>query len=145
MSSDAQFGAFIHPIVAFASNGIPLGVAWQKHWARTKIETNMTAAEKKKQRNSKPIEDKESIRWLEGLRAAVNVASDCPDTRCLLVGDSESDIYVLFSEPRDTSHNQPLDLLVRGCQDRATTQSGHSILDHVRATACLHTATFRIS
>lgn len=145
MSSETQFGAFIHPLIAFAANGIPLGVAWHRSWVRTEIKTDMTPAEKKKDRNTTPIEDKESIRWLEGFREALNVATECPNTRCILVGDSEADIYELFSEPRDTHHKQPLEILVRGCQERATTQRGRSILDHARGTPCLYTATVNVS
>jgi hypothetical protein len=145
MSSDSQFGAFVHPLMAFTANGIPLGIAWHKNWARTQIETDMTPAEKKQQRNATPIEDKESIRWIEGLRAALNVAKVCPNTRCILIGDSEADIYELFSEPRETGHNRPLEILVRGCQERATTESGRSILDHARATPCRYTATVNVS
>ena len=61
------------------------------------------------------------------------------------MGDSESDIYELFSEPRETSHGQPLEILVRGCQERATTQVGQSILEQARATPCLYTATINVS
>jgi hypothetical protein len=145
LSSQTQFGAFVHPLVAFTLSGLPLGVAWHKSWTRTKIETELSPAEKKKQRDATPIEDKESIRWIEGLRAALAVADVCPNTRCILMGDSESDIYELFSEPRETSHNQPLELLIRGCQERATTEPGHHMLDQVRATSCRYTATINVS
>ena len=120
-------------------------IAWHKNWARTEIETGMTPAEKKKERNATPIEDKESIRWIEGLREALNVARVCPNTRCILIGDSEADIYELLSEPRDTGHNRPLEILIRGCQERATTESGRSILEHARTTPCLYTATVNVS
>ncbi len=145
LSSETQFGAFVHPLMAFSTTGLPLGVVWHKSWTRTEIETELSAAEKKKQRVVTPIEDKESIRWIEGLREALTVARACPNTRCILVGDSESDIYELFSEPRDSGHNQPLELLIRGCQERATAVAGSSILDLVRATSCRYTATINVS
>lgn len=157
MSCESQRGAFVHPLIAFTTDGLPLGVAWQKNWARTELQTDLTRAEKKKQRNATPIEDKESMRWVEGLRAARQIAEQCPDTRCTLVGDSEADIYELFAEPRDTSHGRPLELLIRGCQNRATTGEhvttgdhattpcGRSLLDEVRATPCRYTATVHVS
>ena len=145
MSSESQFGAFLHPLIAYTTAGIPLGVAWQKNWVRTAIKTDMTPAEKKKARNATPIEDKESIRWIEGHREALKIAEESADTCCILMGDSESDIYELFSEPRETSHGQPLEILVRGCQERATTQVGQSILEQARATPCLYTATINVS
>jgi hypothetical protein len=145
MSSNSQFGVFVHPLMAFAPDGIPLGFVWQKTWARDAIETDLTPEAKKKMRNETPIEEKESVRWIEGLRAAREVANECPQTQCMLVCDSESDIYEMFTEPRTTDHDRPLDILVRGCQDRATSKKGESILDLVRATACRYTAVVNVS
>jgi hypothetical protein len=145
LSSETQLGAFIHPLIAFTTNGIPLGTAWHKGWARTEIQSGMTQEEKTKHRKVTPIEDKESVRWIEGLKAALNVAEECPNTRCILVGDSEADIYELFAESRDTSHGRPLEFLVRAGQVRATTIAGRNILDHARATPCCDTAAVNVS
>lgn len=145
MSSNSQFGAFTHPLMAFAPDGIPLGLVWQKTWARDVIATEITAQEKSKKRKETPIEEKESIRWIEGLRAAREVANECPQTKCVLVCDSESDIYELFAEPRTTDHDRSLDILVRGCQDRATSENDESMLDLVRATACRYRAVVNVS
>jgi hypothetical protein len=59
------------------------------------------------------------------------------------VGDSESDIYELFSESRVTPENN-LQLLVRACQTRATTDQSNW-LDKVRATPCLYTCSVDVS
>lgn len=146
MSSDAQVGAFLHLMLAFSPEGeLPVGIPWQKIWARTEIQTETTHDEKNSKRKATPIEDKESIRWLEGLREALKVAEACPDTQCVLTCDSESDIYELLAEPRETSHGRPLELLIRACQDRATTTAGKNILETVRETDCLHTASVNVS
>jgi hypothetical protein len=145
MSSDSQFGAFLHPLLVFLPNGIPLGFVWQKSWARDKIETELTPEEKRKLRLATPIEDKESMRWIEGHRAALQAAEVCPATQCILVCDSESDIYELFAEPRETNHGRPLEILVRACQERATTEPSQSILDRARAAPCRYTATINVS
>jgi hypothetical protein len=145
MSSNAQFGAFVHPLMAFAPDGIPLGFVWQKTWARVAIATDVPIETKAKKRKETPIEDKESIRWIEGLRAAREVAEQCPETQCVLACDSESDIYELFAEPRATNHGRPLEILVRGCQDRATSEVGQHMLDLVRATECRYTAIVDVS
>lgn len=144
MSSDSQFGAFLHPLLAFDPRGIPLGTVWEKHWTRSEIVTDLTAGEKRKRRQDTPIEDKESIRWMEGLRVAREVAEESPDTQCILICDSESDIYEFFAEPRHTSHGRSLEVLVRGCQPRATTTKGVSVLDAVRAGPCRYTATIQV-
>lgn len=117
LECDSRRGAFFHPLVAFNAGGLPLGVAWQKSWARDKILTELTAKEKEQRRHKTPIEEKESIRWIEGIRAAREVAEACPQTTCVCVADSEADIYELFSEPLVTPRGQ-VHLLVRACQNR---------------------------
>jgi hypothetical protein len=143
MDCNSRRGAFLHPLQAFGLNGLPLGMVWQKSWARDEIETDLTKGKKSKQRKQTPIEDKESIRWVEGLRAAREVAEACPQTVCVCVSDSESDIYELFSEPRGTTTGE-VHLLVRACQTRATSDRGNW-LESVRATPCLSTCTVDVS
>jgi len=148
MDSEARLGAFVHPMLAFDPNGIPLGTVWQKIWTRDSIATSLSASEKKRLRTKKPIEEKESLRWLEGLRAAREVAAACPHTTCVCVGDSESDIYELFSEPRsiehENGHSTPaVHLLIRACQTRST-ETGNWLGD-VRATECLDTNSVNVS
>lgn len=46
MESEVRRGAFYHPLQSFDLDGVPLGMVWSKSWAREKIETNRTAAEK---------------------------------------------------------------------------------------------------
>ena len=148
MDSEARRGAFMHPLMAFDSVGIPLGTVWQKTWTRESIDTSLTPAEKAKERRDTPIEDKESVRWIEGLRAAREVAAACPDTTCVCVSDSESDVYELFSEPRsvqmpDGTLTPAVHLLVRGCQTRST-ETGNWLKD-VRATKCLEYKSVHVS
>ena len=148
MDSNVRFGAFIHPLMAFDSVGIPLGTVWQKTWTRESIDTTKTTAEKAKERKETPIEDKESVRWIEGLRAAREVATACPNTTCVCVSDSESDIYELFSEPRsvqlpDGTSTPEVQMIVRGCQTRST-ETGNWLKD-VRATACLEFKSVHVS
>jgi len=144
LSCESQRGAFVHPLMAFTTNGIPLGTAWHKHWTRTELRTG-APEEKTKALKEIPIEDKESIRWIEGLKEALKVANECAETCCILMGDSESDIYELFAESRETSHGRPLEFLVRACQVRATTEVGQSMLDQARAAPCCYTATVKVS
>jgi len=143
MDSEVRRGAFFHPLIAFDSGGLPLGIAWQKTWARKSIETTSTKQEKNRKCRKTPIEEKESERWLEGIRAAREVAEVCPETTCVCVGDSESDIYELFSESRSTTHGE-VHLLVRACQTRVTTDQDNW-LDKARATPCLYTCTVNVS
>ena len=48
------------------------------------------------ERKRKPIEEKESARWLEGYQLACEVQQSCPDTRVVNVADREGDIHEWF-------------------------------------------------
>ena len=148
MDSEARIGAFHHPLIAFTIDGVPLGTVWQKTWTRETIETSLTKAEKQKKIRATPIEQKESIRWIEGQRAARDIAAACPNTQCVCVSDSESDIYEMFSEPRTTqaapgSVGAQLELVVRACHDRTTT-TGHMLSD-TRSTEELFSDSVKVS
>jgi hypothetical protein len=143
MDCESRRGAFLHPLHAFTLDGLPLGMVWQKSWTRAEIEIELTRQQKSANRRQAPIEEKESVRWLEGLRAARAVATACPDTTCVCVGDSESDVYELFCEPRATSRGE-VHLLVRACHPRSTADQS-SLLDKVQGTPCLYECTVDVS
>ena len=145
LSANSRRGAYLHPLVAYTPTKLNLGAVWQKAWARDSIDTERTAKEKSRRLEQVPIEDKESYRWLEGQREAWKIAELCVDTQCVLVCDSEADIYEVFSEPRQTSHGRPLELLIRGCQARATNIDGKSILDIARETDVVHSMVIDVS
>ena len=46
----------------------------------------------------RPIDEKESIRWLEGYQRVCELQAQTPDTHLIYVGDREADIYELFAE-----------------------------------------------
>lgn len=120
LDSPSRRGAFLHPLVAFTPDGTPLGCVWSQTWTRIESTEVRTRAEKDAKRKSTPIEEKESYRWLKGLRAARHAAQQVPATTCVCVGDSESDIYELFAEPRGDS---PVHWLIRAGQERALVAS----------------------
>ncbi|HEX3638479.1 MAG TPA: hypothetical protein VHV99_23985, partial [Paraburkholderia sp.] len=49
---------------------------------------------------TRPIEQKESIKWLEGIDHLAALKVRCAQTRFVCVGDRESDLYELFSAER---------------------------------------------
>lgn len=95
LGCETQLGALYHPLIAYEPSGLPLGTVWNRRWVRKGIHPG-GVEEKHQARKCLPIEEKESFRWLEGLRQARDVAQQCPDTLCACVGDSESDIYEMF-------------------------------------------------
>ena len=94
--------------------------------------------EKSRKRKQKPIEEKESFRWLSGLREARKLAQEMPAVQCICVADSEADIYELFAEPRG---EQPVHWLIRACQDRAISgDPGHQLRGEALVTPVLYSA-----
>jgi hypothetical protein len=59
-----------------------------------------------------PIEQKESIRWLENLKQSTDLVGDA--SRCIHIGDRESDIYELFCAAEESGTK----FLLRTCVDR---------------------------
>ena len=132
LDAGTRFGALLHLNEAFTEDGTPLGAVDAKMWAREQLDENQpqrTKAEKQKQRAALPIEEKESFRWLGGIRAAEKLAISCPDTTVVSLSDSEGDIYELFAEPR-TAEN--FFWIVRAGQDRVTLEEDGTTAGKVR-------------
>jgi len=119
MDCEARRGAFVHPLLAFDSDGLPLGTVWQKCWAREQIETTLSKSEKCRKRQKTPIEEKESFRWLKGYRQGCELADQVPDTKVVVISDSEGDIFECFTEAQQNVAEQKADWIVRACQDRS--------------------------
>jgi hypothetical protein len=86
--------------------GLPLGILHQQVWAR--------AADDRKRhtRRQRPIEEKESFRWLEMVDAVESLLPQ--DVEVWISGDREADIFELFAMPRRAG----LHLVVRAEHDR---------------------------
>jgi len=131
-------GFLLHEMHAFVPDGTPLGTAWAEVLNRTEGVSHASAAEKSRERKQTPIEEKESFRWLTGLRAAREIAQELPTVQIVCVADSEADIYEVFAEPRG---EHPVHWLIRACQDRATDgDTAQRLRDQVLAAPVLYEA-----
>ena len=102
-------GLFLHTLLAFRLDGIPLGTAWAEVWARPpESDTD--------RRNEQSCDEKESGRWVRALQAASQRAQQMPQTVVLVCGDREADIYELYDQKQASPPN--LHVLVRGQHDR---------------------------
>jgi hypothetical protein len=134
-------GFLLHEMQAFTPEGTPLGTVWAEIINRTEGVSHASAAEKAYQNKHTPIEEKESRRWLTGMRQARALAQQTPAVACVCVADSEADIYELFVEPRG---EVPVHWLIRACQDRALeTEAGH-LRELVLAAPVLYQVELRI-
>lgn len=135
-------GLLLHEMQAFTPLGTPLGTAYAEYVNRTQGVSHASTADKQRNRKLTPIDEKESLRWLNGLRAAREVAQVVPGVCCVCVADSEADIYELFSEPRG---EQPVHWLIRACQDRALAgKPGGHLREEVLATPVLYEVDLKI-
>jgi hypothetical protein len=110
-SKDGAIGLIVHNTMAFSVEGTPLGLMDVQCWAR-----NGETFGKHHQRKEKPIEQKESNKWLKSFQAAVEAQRQCPHTMIVSVGDREADIYELFQLALESPQGPKL--LVRAEQDR---------------------------
>ena len=116
----AVCGILMHSSLAVTVEGLPLGLAAVKFWNRDKFRG--TAALKRKINPTRvPIEQKESIRWLENLRQSIDRLGH-PD-RCIHVGDRESDIFELYCLTQELGTH----FVVRTCVDRLAGDGSHTI------------------
>lgn len=139
-----RVGVLLHALQAFSPNGTPLGTVWAQ--VRNRSDGVKHVGKKKRSaRAAMPLEQKESVRWLTGLREARAVAERLPGVRCVCVADSEADIYELLAEPRGQA---PLHFLIRAAQDRAVREADPggpaSLRQQVLATPVLYEAELRI-
>ena len=74
LESNQKFGFYYHPLYAVNSDGLSQGVVDQVVWARDRIETELTRAEKSKRRKQICFEEKESCRWLEMQQSGEQIA-----------------------------------------------------------------------
>jgi len=111
-----RVGLFDHSMVAFSPEGLCLGVVWAQVWRRH-------GPPKNDLRKSKPIQQKESARWLEGYRQACRMAGELEATLLISVADREGDIYELFAEAEEAAaRGKRAEWIVRSCQDRSLPQ-----------------------
>ncbi|HIF34630.1 MAG: IS4 family transposase [Pirellulaceae bacterium] len=110
-SSHTVCGLLMHSSLVLTPGGIPLGLASAKFWTRKKFK-GTRALRGKVNLTRIPIEEKESYRWLENVRHATQLLHNA--SRCVHIGDRESDIFELFCEVQ----NEGTHFLVRTCVDR---------------------------
>lgn len=102
-------GLSLHSSLAVsAESGLPLGL----------VRLDGYAPESAKGKEAhRPIEEKESYRWLEAYQDTAKVAELLPETQIVCVADREADMFELF----DFRHRQPgakAELLIRAKHDR---------------------------
>ncbi len=105
-------GLHLHTTLALRDDGVPLGILGQSYWARPP--EKRTAP----QRRQRPIEDKESRKWLDGIEAAENALAALPDgqrPRLIHLMDREGDIHEVLQRISASPHFA----VIRAAQNRS--------------------------
>jgi hypothetical protein len=112
-------GLRMHSALALDEEGMPLGVL------STELYPPKTGGKKPKNR---PIEEKESYRWLRTFEDAVEISQSLDQTELVCVGDRESDLFELFDVRR---RNPSVHLLIRACYNRCLESHTPKLFDHL--------------
>lgn len=110
LNYETRRGLYLHPTLAVTPERVTLGLLDAWTWAR---EPGSLGEDK----GHRPIEEKESLRWLEGYRRVSELAETMPGTQLIYVADREGDIYEVLAER--TAAGQPAaEWLIRAEHDR---------------------------
>jgi hypothetical protein len=109
-----RFGLYAHAHLAVTPDKLNLGVVAIDYFDRAPETLG-----KSDHRNTLPIEEKESFRWLEGYRLACEVAAAAPDTQIVSVADREADIYDIYVDAQQQTGVRA-EFLIRARVDRST-------------------------
>lgn len=124
---EQTLGINVHSCILLTPEGIPLGLVGQSVITRTEEKTKgLTHKEKR----SRPIEEKESNRWLETMRTA---KQNAPKQATLVhVADREGDIYELYALAESIGEK----FVIRAIHDRLDMEKTH-VLQSLRNSSCL--------
>ena len=129
LSYEAQRGMYLHVTLAVTPARLALGVLAALPWARDPADYGKSA-----EHAGRPIEEKESIRWLESYRAVSELDRANPHTQFVYVSDREGDIYEIFAEA--AKRPDSADFLIRSQHDR-NLASGAKLWSEVATTEAL--------
>ena len=93
LNDETRWGLSLHPTLAITPDRIPLGVLDRHCWAR---EPGSLGQDKVANR---PLEEKESVRWVDGFAHVNALAETLSETRLTDIADREGDLDDLFRPP----------------------------------------------
>jgi hypothetical protein len=122
---EQSLGVNVHSCIVQTPEGIPVGLLDQQVITREKNSSRQKTHEEKRAR---PIEEKESNRWLETLRRA---AQNAPrQAKLVHIADREGDIYELYALAQRIGE----DFIIRAVHDRLDVNQVH-VLHALRTSA----------
>lgn len=110
LGEDKGRGLWLHSLLAFRPDGLPLGLLDAQCWARPPL------AASGRGRNAKSLDEKESFRWVEAFQRGAVAARRMPQTQLVVITDREGDLYELHDAAQIGPAN--LHVLIRAQHDR---------------------------
>lgn len=106
----------LHPSVAFTPARVNLGVLTHRFWQRPEEPVGHLRAQR-------PIEEKESYRWVLGYNTACEVQRQCAETLVVSVADREGDIHEWFLAAAERDEEEQAAFVIRAkCNRRVAAQ-----------------------
>jgi len=133
LNLELRQGLYLHPTLALTPERLCLGLLDGYTWTRAQGSLGQDKDP------NRCLEEKESVRWVDGYQRVNELAETLPDTRLTYVADREADIYDLFVEA--PCPESAADWLVRGQHDRVLA-NGKTLRQHLAAAPVLTETTF---
>lgn len=114
-------GLRLHTSLALNEEGLPLGVVKLYGYAPQSAEGK---------HRGRPIQEKESYRWLEGFAEATKIAALIANTQVISVADREADMFELFDFRRRQT-GKKAELLIRAKTDRCLETSESKLFEEL--------------
>lgn len=124
IGSAQDLGIMVHDAMAFTSAGVALGLVDVQTWTRPPDEYG-----KRVHCKQLPIEQKESMKWLNSFNAAAQMQQELSQTRLVCVSDCESDVFALFELA--ARHESGPELLIRASHNRGVDHPQEYLWDYV--------------
>lgn len=119
--SNKKSGLWLHSTIAVTPERLNLGVVEANFWSRVPEVSNDNG----KVRDSLPIEEKESFRWLQSYRMTCEIAREAQETHIINMTDREGDIVEIFAESvEQMKHDAYADFIIRSQHDRVIKNEG---------------------
>jgi len=116
-------GLKMHSRIATNIRGLPLGVLGTQIYAATPKPKGTGKTD------MRPIEEKESHRWLQTYEDARDISRQIPDVHMVCIGDRESDIFELFDQRR--RQGGAVEILVRAKHNRCLQDQEKKLFEHM--------------
>lgn len=118
-------GFFYHPTMLVTPDNQVLGMIQNNIWTRDMEPPKLSAKDKRERNRQRPIEEKESMRWILSYMEVNKTAEQYPELRFISIGDRESDIFELLKI--STGDNASAKIIIRAAHDRKTREEDKDV------------------